>query len=152
MWEEKVVIRLCFLRLVLEIGGGEQIGGQVLTQMTQQPGRLPLGRYLCGTLTRDAEDYYLFVEHVAKALWWVKRNPHVFVGRYINVNRKSDGTIYPTFNRPDYNEKLTFTKFCMEAAKELRQVAKLVDSATGLGEGEGRIAKISVNISYSCFF
>lgn len=22
MWEEKVVIRLCFLRLVLEIGGG----------------------------------------------------------------------------------------------------------------------------------
>ena len=40
----------------------------------------------------------------------------------------------------------------MEAAKELRQVAKLVDSATGLGEGEGRIAKISVNISYSCFF
>lgn len=25
----------------------------------------------------------------------------------------------------------------MEAAKELRQVAKLADSATGLGEGEG---------------
>ena len=66
----------------------------------------------------------------------------MFVGRYINVNRKPDGTIYPTFNRPDYNEKLTFAKFCMEAAKELRQVAKLVDSATGLGEGEG-ISSIS---------
>ena len=108
-----------------------------LKLMTQQPGRLPVGRYLCGTITRDAEDHYLFVEHVAKALWPVKRNPHVFVGRYINVNRKPDGTIYPTFNRPDYNEKLTFAKFCMEAAKELRQVAKLADSATGLGEGEG---------------
>lgn len=108
-----------------------------LKLMTQQPGRLPVGRYLCGTITRDAEDHYLFVEHVAKVLWPVKRNPHVFVGRYINVNRKPDGTIYPTFNRPDYNEKLTFAKFCMEAAKELRQVAKLADSATGLGEGEG---------------
>ena len=46
---------------------------------------------------------------------------------------------YPTFNRPAYNENLTFAKFCMEAAKELRQVAKLVDSATGLGEGEGKV-------------
>ena len=35
-----------------------------LKLMTQQPGRLPLGRYLCGTITRDAEDHYLFVEHV----------------------------------------------------------------------------------------
>lgn len=26
MWEEKVVIRLCFLRLVLEIGGGANRG------------------------------------------------------------------------------------------------------------------------------
>ena len=87
------------------------------------------------------------MEHVAKALWPVKRNPHVFVGRYINVNRKPDGTIYPTFNRPDYNEKLTFAKFCMEAAKELRQVAKLVDSATGLGEGVGDRVDQSVESS-----
>ena len=27
----------------------------------------------------------------------------------------------------------------MEVAKELRQVAKLVDSATDLGEGEGKV-------------
>ena len=35
----------------------------------------------------------------------------------------------------------------MEAAKELRQVAKLVDSATGLGEGEGDRVDQSVESS-----
>jgi hypothetical protein len=27
----------------------------------------------------------------------VQRNPHVYEGKYINVNRKKDGTLYPTF-------------------------------------------------------
>ena len=105
----------------------------IVVPLPKEKSCLPSNRMNIGEF-KLLPNHYLFVEHVAKALWPVKRNPHVFVGRYINVNRKSDGTIYPTFNRPDYNEKLTFAKFCMEAAKELRQVAKLADSATGLGE------------------
>ena len=40
-------------------------------------------------------------------------------GTYINVNRKKDGTLYPTFNRPQFTEKFTFQDFCLQAAKEL---------------------------------
>ena len=49
----------------------------------------------------------------------VQRNPHVYEGTYINVNRKKDGTLYPTFNRPQFTEKFTFQEFCLQAAKEL---------------------------------
>ena len=51
---------------------------------------------------------------------------------YININRKPDGTLYPTFNRPQFNEQLTFVEFCRWAAKKLVQVAS--GFATGLGE------------------
>ncbi|WP_337672029.1 hypothetical protein [Prevotella sp.] len=51
---------------------------------------------------------------------------------YININRKPDGTLYPTFNRPQFNAQLTFVEFCRRAAEELIQVAS--GFATGLGE------------------
>ena len=39
---------------------------------------------------------------------------------------------YPTFCRPQFNERLTFAEFCRRAADELTQVAS--GFAYGLGE------------------
>ena len=108
--------------------------GVDLKLLTRKPGRLGIGRYLDGAITRDAEDHFLFIENdsdrMRRAL--AMRNPHVYVGSYININRKPDGTLYPTFCRPQFNERLTFAEFCRKAADELTQVAS--GFAYGLGE------------------
>lgn len=105
-----------------------------LKLLTREPGRIPLGNYLDGVITRDAEDHFLFIENATdkKRNDVQKRNPHVYEGVYININRKPDATLYPTFNRPQFNEQLTFVEFCRRAAKELVQVAS--GFATSLGE------------------
>ena len=56
-----------------------------------------------------------------------QRNPHVYIGIRINVNRKDDGTLYPTFNRPRYTRDFSFQDFCREAAEELLLVAGLIE-------------------------
>ena len=72
---------------------------------------------------RDGEDHYTFLEsHPATQ----KRNPHIYMGKYINVSRADDGTLYPTFNRPRYTKDFTFQDFCREAAEELIVVTGLV--------------------------
>lgn len=105
-----------------------------LKLLTREPGRIPLGNYLDGAITRDAEDHFLFIENATdkKRNDVQQRNPHVYEGVYININRKPDGTLYPTFNRPQFNEQLSFLEFCRRAAEELILVAS--GFATGLGE------------------
>lgn len=92
-----------------------------LKLITRKPGRLGIGEYLDGAITHDGEDHFTFVQNDSekKKDKVVQRNPHVYEGTYINVNRKKDGTLYPTFNRPQFTEKFTFQDFCLQAAKEL---------------------------------
>lgn len=92
-----------------------------LKLITRKPGRLDIGEYLDGAITHDGEDHFTFVQNDSekKKDKVVQRNPHVYEGTYINVNRKKDGTLYPTFNRPQFTEKFTFQDFCLQAAKEL---------------------------------
>ena len=92
--------------------------------LTREPGRIPIGNYLDGAITRDADDHFLFIENATdkKRNDVQQRNPHVYEGIYININRKPDGTLYPTFNRPQFNKQLSFLKFCRRAAEELIQV------------------------------
>ena len=92
-----------------------------LKLLTRKPGRLGIGEYLDGAITHDGEDHFTFVQNDSekKTDKVVQRNPHVYEGTYINVNRKNDGTLYPTFNRPRFTEKFTFQNFCLLAAKEL---------------------------------
>ena len=92
-----------------------------LKLLTRKPGRLTDGEYLDGVITHDGEDHFTFVQNDSekKKDKVVQRNPHVYEGTYINVNRKKDGTLYPTFNRPQFTEKFTFQDFCLQAAKEL---------------------------------
>ena len=96
-----------------------------LKLISREPGRMPVGAYLDGVITRDGEDHFCFIQNdeEKKRLVVTQRNPHVFLGKRINVNRKDDGSLYPTFNRPRY---ISFKNFCREAAEELIAVAGLV--------------------------
>ena len=84
-----------------------------------------IGKNYRGVLMRDGEDHYTFLESIPAT---VKRNPHVYRGKRINVSRAVDGTLYPTFNRPRYSKNFTFQDFCREAAEELIVVTGLVES------------------------
>ena len=96
-----------------------------LKLMTKEPGRMAVGEYLDGAITHDGEDHFTFVQNdqEKKLQMVVQRNPHVYEGTYINVNRKKDGTLYPTFNRPPFSERFTFQDFCQGAADELRIIS-----------------------------
>lgn len=96
-----------------------------LKLLTRQPGRLPVGDYLDGALTHDGDDHFLFIENATdkKCMTVTQRNPHIYEGRFINVNRKPDGTLYPTFNRPRFTPEFNFKHFCLAAAEELLEVA-----------------------------
>lgn len=96
-----------------------------LKLMTKEPGRMAVGEYLDGAITHDEEDHFTFVQNdqEKKLQKVVQRNPHVYEGKYINVNRKKDGTLYPTFNRPQFTESFTFQDFCQGAANELRIIS-----------------------------
>ena len=87
-------------------------------------GATKVGKNYRGVLMRDGEDHYTFLESLPAT---VKRNPHVYRGKRINVSRADDGTLYPTFNRPGYTEDFTFRDFCREAAEELIMVTGLIE-------------------------
>ena len=84
-----------------------------------------------GVLTRDGEEHFTFIEEAAemKRTVVVSRNPIVYAGACINVHRRNDGSLYPTFRQPQLSTFYTFKDFCREAAEELRMIA-------GLGEEE----------------
>ena len=86
---------------------------------------MAVGEYLDGAITHDGEDHFTFVQNdqEKKLQKVVQRNPHVYEGKYINVNRKKDGTLYLTFNRPQFSERFTFQDFCQDAANELRIIS-----------------------------
>ena len=98
-----------------------------LKLMTCKQGRMAVGDLLGGLITRDEEDHYTFFENT-KVLNKIAnpRNPIVRFGKNINIHRKPDGTMYPTFNRPVITDEHSFAVFCCEAAEELLFVAGLV--------------------------
>ena len=100
-----------------------------LKLVTREQGRMPVGGFLDGAITRDGENHFSFFQNDAekKRLVVTQRNPHVYLGKRINVNRKDDGTLYPTFNRPSYTKDFSFQDFCREAAEELLVVTGLIE-------------------------
>ena len=60
-----------------------------LKLMTKEPGRMAVGEYLDGAITHDEEDHFTFVQNdqEKKMQKVVQRNPHVYEGTFINVNR-----------------------------------------------------------------
>lgn len=102
--------------------------GIELKLLTRHPGRMPIGVMLDGVITHEAEDHFIFVENTFEKKKVNLRNPHVYMGKRINIIRKDDGTLYPTFKRPSYTENFTFQDFCHEAAEELLFVVDLLEN------------------------
>ena len=133
-----------FTRVGSEVQYGPRPAGEILQKklyptteldvdlklMTRKPGRMPVGAMLDGAITHDKEDHFTFIQNdpEKKKLVVTQRNPHVYVGKRININRKEDGTLYPTFNRPRYSESFNFQDFCREAAEELLMVSGLIEN------------------------
>jgi hypothetical protein len=91
---------------------------------------MPVGAYINGTIEHDSEEHYTFTEGgLEKNATSIMRSPHIYKGTCVNVVRRADGNLYPTFNRPRYTESFSFSDFCIAAAKELIEVS-------GLGEKE----------------
>ena len=73
-----------------------------LKLMTKEPGRMAVGEYLDGAITHDGEDHFTFVQNdqEKKLQKVVQRNPHVYEGTYINVNRKKRRYALPYLQPP----------------------------------------------------
>ena len=95
--------------------------------MTRQPGRMPLGEYLPGMLTRDGEDHFLFIENADKKRVVAHRNPRIYRGRFINVVRHADGSLVLTFNKPVLTADFSFRDYCLAAVQELLTIIGLLD-------------------------
>lgn len=79
-----------------------------------------------GVLTRDGSDNFTFIENAPETKSR-RHNPSIYKGYAVNVHRKEDGTVYPTFRQPHYTRYYTFRDFCREAAEELLMVAGLLE-------------------------
>ncbi len=109
--------------------------GVDLKLLTREPGRMPVGAMIVGAIVHDDEVHFTFMQNdPEKKVAAMQRNPHVYTGKCINVNRKDDGTLYPTFNRPQFTEQFTFQDFCREAAEELIVVAGLIEKNRIVGK------------------
>ena len=114
--------------------------GVDLKLFTRTLGRMGIGEVRPGAITRDDEGHFTFFESglERKEGSAAKRNPHALELIFINVNRKDDGTLYPTFNRPRYTEGFTFQDFCRKAAEELLMVAGASGKDCLVGEAGGK--------------
>ncbi len=102
-----------------------------LKLLTSEPGRIPVGAFLDGFISHDGEYHFTFVQNdpKRKKTALVRRNPHIYKGRYINVIKGDNGTQYLTFNRPQLSERLAFQDFCRKAAEELQMIAGLEEES-----------------------
>ena len=113
-------------RLFLDVYPNTELGVD-LKLMTREPGRMPVGEYINGALTRDSENHFLFVQNPAKERVAARRNPRIYEGTFVNVIRRADGSLILTFNRPAFTEDFTFRDFCLAAAQELLTIVGLVE-------------------------
>lgn len=70
-----------------------------------------------GVLTRDMEDHFWFIETQPQTA--CKRNPHVFVGKYITITRKDDGTYRPNFRPMPKGKGFSLERYASGVASEL---------------------------------
>lgn len=87
-----------------------------LKLVTRKPGRMPVGAYLNGIITRDGEDLFAFIETADSSA--AKRNPHVFNGRYITITRRDDGSFRPNFKPMPVG--MSVNNYAFEVYRELR--------------------------------
>ena len=85
------------------------------------------GKEYQGVLRRDSDidydDYrchdahYTFIETVPPTPR--KRNPHVFVGKYITVTRRGDGSLHPNFKPLKMDKDFNLERYTLGVSNEL---------------------------------
>lgn len=111
--------------------------GVDLKLVTQKQGRMELGEYLDGMITRDGEDHFTFVENAAEQRKAERRNPSIYMGQWINVKRRADGTVYPTFKRTKSIGAGKLGDYAVSTTCELLMVVGKHEAAMALAEVEG---------------
>lgn len=111
--------------------------GVDLKLVTQEQGRMELGEYLDGMITRDGEDHFTFVENDTEQRKATRRNPSIYMGQWINVKRRADGTVYPTFKRTKGIGAGKLGDYAVNTTCELLMVAGKHEAAMALAEVEG---------------
>lgn len=111
--------------------------GVDLKLVTQEQGRMELGEYLDGMITRDREDHFTFVENAAEQRKAERRNPSIYMGQWINVKRRADGTVYPTFKRTKDIGAGKLGDYAVSTTCELLMVVGKHEAAMALAEVEG---------------
>ena len=85
--------------------------------------RMKAGKDYLGVLRRDVEiDDFRYDEHFTftEALPWTsKRNPHIFVGKYITVTRRDDGTLRLNFRPIPKGEGFRIAEYAVGVANEV---------------------------------
>ena len=108
-----------------------------LKLVKQEQGRMELGEYLDGMITRDGEDHFTFVENAAEQRKAERRNPSIYMGQWINVKRRADGTVYPTFKRTKGIGAGKLGDYAVSTTCELLMVVGKHEAAMALAEVEG---------------
>lgn len=111
--------------------------GVDLKLVTQEQGRMELGEYRDGMITRDGEDHFIFVENATEQRKAERRNPTIFSGQWINVKRRADGTVYPTFKRTQRIGAGELGDYAVSTTCELLMVVGKHEAAMALAEVEG---------------
>lgn len=108
-----------------------------LKLVTQEQGPMELGEYRDGMITRDGEDHFTFVENDTEQRKAERRNPSIYMGQWINVKRRADGTVYPTFKRTKGIGAGKLGDYAVSTTCELLMVVGKHEAAMALAEVEG---------------
>lgn len=108
-----------------------------LKLVTQKQGPMELGEYLDGMITRDGDDHFTFVENDTERGKAERRNPSIYMGQWINVKRRADGTVYPTFKRTKGIGAGKLGDYAVSTTCELLMVVGKHEAAMALAEVEG---------------
>ena len=90
------------------------------------------GKEYQGVLRRDSDTiiddflyrdpHYTFVETIHPTA--CKRNPHVFIGKYITITLNDDGSLRPNFRPMKVDDDFTVDGYALGVCNELRQALK----------------------------
>ena len=85
--------------------------------------RMKAGKDYLGVLRRDVEiDDFRYDEHFTfteMLPWTSKRNPRIFVGKYITVTRRDDGTLRLNFRPIPKGEGFCIAEYAVGVANEV---------------------------------
>ncbi len=70
-----------------------------------------------GILRRDGEYHYTFVEILLPKMW--KRNPHIFIGRYITVTQRDDKSLRLNFRPVRMDDTFSVDLYTLGVYNEL---------------------------------